>query len=179
MKMENLTFESAARHKKEIKRLYRTAFPKEERAPLFFLYRRARQGIADFCAVLDGEKFVGLTYAAGTETVVTLMFLAIEDGERGRGYGSRILKAVREKYRGRRLFLNIEPLDTAADNYEQRVKRKAFYERNGFSGLDYTVREAGVTYDMMTCGGYVSLEEYRAVMERCLGRVWYTLVRLM
>ena len=111
-----LKFLDARSHRQEIRRLYTTAFPRQERAPLAFLFHRAKRGKADFQAVFDGETFVGLTLVAGTNDIVTLMFFAIEDAVRGRGYGSRILRAVQQKYHGKRLFLNIEPLDPAAPN---------------------------------------------------------------
>lgn len=174
-----LKFLDARSHRQEIRRLYTTAFPRQEQAPLAFLFHRAKRGKADFQAVFDGEIFVGLTLVAGTNDIVTLMFFAIEDAVRGRGYGSRILRAVQQKYHGKRLFLNIEPLDPAAPNYAQRVKRKAFYLRNGFEDLQYTVREAGVTYEMLSFGGPVSRREYEQVMQVLFGRLLYFLIRTL
>lgn len=172
-----LEFVEAWRCKREIKRLYCTAFPKEERAPLFFLYRKARKGQADFCAVLDGEKFVGMTFLGGTDRVVTLMYLAIDELQRGKGYGGRILDAVKKANSGKKLCLNIELLDRTAGNYAQRVKRKAFYQRNGFESLNYTVREGGVVYEMLSFGGFVTQEEYRGMMETLFGKVLYTVLK--
>lgn len=174
-----IQFVPALLHKEEIKRLYKTAFPKEERGPLFLLHRKAKKGKAKFSAVMDGEKFVGLTFIAGKGDVVTLMFLAVADKERGKGYGGRILECVRERYKGKRLFLNIEVVDPQAENYEQRRSRKVFYERNGFEGLDYRVREAGVPYEMLAVGGYVTKEEYESVMEQIFGKILYRFIKRM
>ena len=69
--------------------------------------------------------------------VVILLYLAISDAVRGKGYGSAVLQAVQKKYAGKRIILNIEEMDEQAANYAQRVKRKAFYQKNGFEILDY------------------------------------------
>ena len=56
----NLHFEDARKHKKEIRRLFVSAFPRDERPPIALLYLRHRQKRASFRAVMDGEKMVGL-----------------------------------------------------------------------------------------------------------------------
>ncbi len=171
-----IQFAPAAGYKKEIKELFTKAFPREERPPLPFLFRRVKKGKGDFCAVLDGDRFVGLTLVAEAEGVAALMFFAISDSVRGQGYGSRVLQALQAQYAGKKLFLTIEPLDEKAPNYRQRVRRKAFYKRNGFESMGYTVREAGVTYELLSYGGDVTKEEYRAVTEKLFGKLAYSLI---
>ena len=107
------------------------------------------------------------------------MFLAIDESARDGGYGSAILKKERAEYPDQKLFLNIEPLDENAPNYDQRCRRKAFYERNGLSCLDYQVREAGVTYEMMTYGEYVTRDEYEEVMTVMYGSLLYKIIKRM
>lgn len=164
---------------KEAEKLYKKAFPREERPPFGMLKRRARQGKADFCVVLEGDAFVGITFVVGNDKVKTLMFLAIAEKARNGGYGSRILKLIRRSYPDVKLFINIEPLDEKAPNYQQRCRRKAFYEKNGLTSLDYSVREAGVTFEMMTWGEYVTREEYEETMEVMYGHFLYKIVKRM
>mgnify|MGYP002768939630 FL=1 len=166
-------------YRKQVKHLFVTAFPREERPPMWMLTRRCRQGKARFRAVVDSGRFVGLTYVIGDDRVKTLMFLAIDESARDGGYGSAILKKVRTEYPDQKLFLNIEPLDENAPNYDQRCRRKAFYERNGLSCLDYQVREAGVTYEMMTYGEYVTRDEYEEVMRVMYGSLLYKIIKRM
>lgn len=172
-----LKFADATQYKDRIRQLYTTAFPKEERVPLALLYRRAKQARAEFSAVLDGDRFIGLTFLAGTREISTLMFFAIEETVRGSGYGSQVLRAIQQRCHGRRLFLNIEPLDPTAENYRQRVKRKAFYLQNGFEDLQYTVREAGVLYEMLSFGGPIDRQEYEQVMRALFGRFLYFFIK--
>lgn len=174
-----LKFCDISGYRKQVRTLMRAAFPREERPPMWLLEKRCRQGRAEFYAVTLGRQFVGLSYVIGNDRVKTLMFLAVDDKARGGGYGTEILSAVHDRYRDVKLFLNIEPLVETAPNYEQRCRRKAFYERNGMSLLDYQVREAGVTYEMMTFGEYVTKEEYAEVMRVMYGKALYALVRRM
>ena len=95
----NLHFESALLHRNKIDPLFVAAFPKEERPPIRLLYKRHKQGKADFRAVMDGETFVGLVLITGCEAVKTLMFFAMEENLRGQGYGSRILDMLKEEFR--------------------------------------------------------------------------------
>ena len=91
-------------YRKQVKHLFVTAFPREERPPMWMLTRRCRQGKARFRAVVDSGRFVGLTYVIGDDRVKTLMFLAIDESARDGGYGSAILKKVRAEYPDQKLF---------------------------------------------------------------------------
>ena len=51
------------KYKKEIKRLYKSAFPKEERAPLFFLFYKTKYNNDNkFYAAMENGEFVGFVY---------------------------------------------------------------------------------------------------------------------
>jgi hypothetical protein len=43
-----------------------------------------------------------------------VLYLAIDDSLRGKGYGSRILSQIKAEKPGQRIVLNIEPLDDKA-----------------------------------------------------------------
>ena len=172
-----LEFVNANKYRKQVRQLFVTAFPREERPPMWMMTRRCHQGKAEFSAVLDGDRFVGLTYVIGNDSVKTLMFLAIAEDARDGGYGSEILRCVHEKYGDTKIFLNIEPLDKDAPNYEQRCRRKAFYNRNGLDLLDYQVREAGGTYEMLTYGEDVTKQEYEEVMIVMYGSLLYKIIK--
>ena len=42
----------------------------------------------------------------------------------------KVLDFVKEKYKGQRIFLNIEEPNENSKNNSQRLKRKSFYENN-------------------------------------------------
>lgn len=152
-----------------IKHLYKQAFPSEERAPFGMLMRKA--GKADFFALYDSEKWVGLAYIVSRGKLAYIFYIAITPEQRGKGYGTAAMKALIEYYKDSRLFLALEQLDKSADNCDQRVKRHEFYKSCGLSDLPYKIKEGGVIYDIMGVGGKVEPEEYRELIDSYLG--WF------
>ena len=91
-----IQFADAAKYQKEVKQLYKSAFPILEQVTSFCCTEK-QNSIKSILAVLDDEKFVGLASAAMQGDVVILLYLAISDAVRGKGYGSAVLQAVRRK----------------------------------------------------------------------------------
>ncbi len=162
--------EAGAADYPKVKALYKSAFPREERAPFFLMKRRAQSGRGQLLIARDGGMFTGFAYIICHLDMAYLFYFAIVQGKRGAGYGTRILKELQEKYRGKRLFLAREQLDESAHNYEQRVKRHEFYLRNGFEDLHCKIKEASVVYDVMGIGGGISAQEYEALISSWSGR---------
>lgn len=160
------------------KSLYLSAFPLAERMPYRLFKRYAEKDNVDFFAAYDKSSFVGIVYNVYYKDIVYIFYLAVNPALRGKGYGSGVLSAVKEKYSDRRIVLNIEECVENCDNYPQRLKRKEFYEKNGFFKLDYKVKEANVIYDMMCFsndGRGVSKKEYMMLMENYFGEKIYKL----
>ena len=137
-----LRFVNARNDKKklnEIKKLYDEAFPKEEQIPFWILRKASRTSTADLMQVYDDDLLVGFIHLVYFEDVVYLYYFAIEPDERGQGYGSKILQALRRRFSARRIILNIEVVDENCDNYEERKKRKEFYLKNGFSAFSIPI----------------------------------------
>lgn len=153
---------------KKISRLYRTAFPADERAPTWFLAMKSGNDNVDFWGIYADREWVGLAYVISEGSASYLFYLALSESMRGRGIGSRALQSLLIHYEGQRIFLALEQLDEFADNFEERQKRRKFYMRNGFKPLSLTIREATVTYDVMSTGN-VSPEEYESMMKKYLG----------
>lgn len=172
----NLHFEPALLHKKKINRLFLSAFPREERPPIGLLYRRHRQKKADFRAIMDGDRFVGLALITGCDAVKTLMFFAMEDTCRGKGYGSRVLSMIKEEFAGTPFFLCAEPLDDKADNAGERVRRLQFYARNGFTEIGLHVTEAGVEYTVLTPGTPLNRSQYKVATLPFFGWLRYHII---
>ena len=80
---------------------------------------------------------------------VYVVYLAVNAHVRSNGYGSRMLAQIRKAHAGRTAVLEIEPMLADAPNYAQRVRRLAFYERNGFSRADYVLREDEMDYEVL------------------------------
>ncbi len=142
----------------EIERLYRAAFPREERVPMDTLLEA--DGPYDFIACYDGAILCGFYSALTFGDITHILFLAVEEKLRDHGYGSQILAEIGRAYAGNRVILDVEMVDPEADNNEQREQRIAFYMRNGYhhSGISYGWR--GVMYEILILDGTISEEEF-------------------
>lgn len=81
-----------------------------------------------------------------------------------------ILKFFRPRNVRCGFFLAIESLDPAADNYDERVKRRDFYLRGGLLPMGMNVQEGSVVYELLGCGGKVAEEEYSELIAEYLGK---------
>lgn len=101
---------------KRLERLYRAAFPREERPPYFYIKWKAMKQGADFFGIYDNNRFIGLIYTVTNKDVVYIFFFAIEEDYRGLGYGSQALSKDKHKYRDKRIVLCIEALEENSAN---------------------------------------------------------------
>ena len=172
-----MQFVSYKEYKKQVKKLYKAAFPFNERFPLPFLKWKARGADADFSAVLDDGKFVGFSYTLESENFLYVYYLAVCEELRSRGYGSKILEAIKDKNPGRTVTLAIEDMSKRdAPNYTQRLRRLKFYEANGFQRLNLKINEAGVDLELLGTDGAVSFDEFMGLMKKFLGKPYFRFI---
>lgn len=152
-----------------LKQLYLSAFPLEERAPFWLLRWKSRKPFVDFWAIYAEDRLAGLFYVANDADLSYVFYFAVAEELRGRGIGSAAIRAAVRQYEGRRLFLAVEELDSAAPNLEERIRRKAFYERNGFVRQPGHLQENTVMYEVLGVGGRVKSKEYSHLMARYMG----------
>jgi GNAT superfamily N-acetyltransferase len=154
----------------QAKALYHSAFPKEERLPWWLLRLNAcRQGI-DLTAFTDGDVFCGFTASVTVEDLHFLLFFAIDDGLRGKGYGSAILQKLQKEHKT--VVLNVELLDPAADNFGQRKRRFAFYRRNGFYDTGYHVWEVGGKFRVLSTDPVLDVPQYKKIFRKLSLGFW-------
>ena len=156
---------------RKVKQLYMRAFPDEERAPFLMLVLKAKKKGVDFWTIRCDGQWAGMLYIVSHRDLSYIFYLAVSEECRGRGIGSAILQSAQKLYKGRRLFLAIEELDRDAENYAERLNRRKFYLRNGFSELHRKLREGNVTFEIMGTGGDVKACEYEALMKGYAGSI--------
>jgi len=160
----------AKKYKNQVKHLYVTAFPKEERAPLFVLYSKTNDERNHFYAIEDNEEFIGLVYTIQDEGMVYVFFLAIAEEKRGCGYGSKVLSLLKEMYPDSVITLMIEDTeDKDADNYTQRIQRLGFYKKNGFKQLHIHINEVGVEYELLGTEEGITQADFLSLMRNYVG----------
>ncbi|RMC25125.1 MULTISPECIES: GNAT family N-acetyltransferase [unclassified Lactobacillus] len=130
-----------------------TAFPKEERIPTIQLVIKSLRENIYFQAIYNDDQFIGLIFVVEGKIAVYLGFLAITSNQHGHGYGSQVLQILRKRFIGKQIILDIEPVIKTAPNYEQRVMRLHFYERNGFSVTRRTLKDDGGRFTILTSDG--------------------------
>lgn len=163
---------------KDFKRLYMTAFPREERHPYFYLHRSLKRKKGELLIAKEKGLFVGFAYLLCYQDLVYLFFFAVDEQIRGQGYGSEILRLIKEQKKGMRIFLAREPLDHCADNALQRIKRWEFYKKNGFEDLPMHIIENNYVFDTMSIGGTVSPADYNALVTNWCGKFVCKLLKL-
>ena len=123
-------------------------FPLAERRPLLSMLRLRKKGLYQVFGLVENGKLVGYGATAGQENEPLLLdYLAVCQGERGKGVGSRMLSLLCGQMKNMLLAEVESPLITADPNEPQmRWRRIRFYERNGFSDTGIRCRLFGVDY---------------------------------
>lgn len=149
---------------RDVRRLYRTAFPRNERKPFSMIPRKQEAGEMEIFRIEDDAgSFLGLVVTSLYRDIVLLNYFAVSPNARGKGIGSEVLHMIEAHLGSRRLILEIERTDLPAENPEQRKRRKAFYLRAGMQAEPWRVRLFGVEMELLTKNGSVTFEEYLAL----------------
>lgn len=150
---------------KEIKQLYESAFPANEKKPFSFIREKNDEGSMEILSITgEGGEFLGLAMFILHEDLALLDYFAIAPSVRGHGIGTEALALLRQRHAGRRFLLEIEDTDEEnAPNMAERVRRKAFYLRNGLQVMPYRVLLFGVRMQILTDASPVSFAEYHAI----------------
>ena len=149
-----------------IAELMRTAFPPEERIPLWVLTILSKKRNVNFNAWYDDGNLCGLTYTIESAKMVFLLYFAVQEQLRSQGYGSRIIEEVKMLVGKREIILNVEKPDEQAENNAQRIRRITFYERNGFYKSDFALRIEGTDYLVLSTNIVPDKKEFRDIITR-------------
>ncbi len=140
-----------------IKELYRKSFPIYERMPFSFMRRKCEKGKMEILLVRTDSGPSALAVPTCYKDTVLLNYFAVDESCRGHGIGSQVIALLAERYSGKRLIVEIEKPDTKKPDT---VRRKAFYQRNGFEDAGIDIILAGTPMEVLTLGGRVSAQEY-------------------
>ena len=116
-------------------RLYQSAFPANEKKPFSMIRAMQKKGKTDVWYCEEDGRFAGLVITINGPDKILLDYLAVAKNRRGQGFGSTILKKMREQYAGKGVFLEIELVTEEAENFEERKRRKQFYLSNGMTEM--------------------------------------------
>lgn len=156
--------------RRKVRALYHRAFPAEERLPWWLLRLNSMRRDIDLTAWMDGDRFCGFTSSATVEGLHFLLFFAVAEDCRSQGRGSAILQAIQTRHPA--VVLNIELLDPAAPNYPDRLRRFAFYRRNGFHDAHYHVWEVGGKFRVLSTDPVLDVPRYKEVFRKLTLGLW-------
>lgn len=140
--------------------IYRNSFPKIEQFPVWLLRIMSHLKGINSVAFYDGNNLCGFSYFMVNAKTVFILFLAVNDKMRSKGYGSQIITWLKENYPNREIFLDAEKPDENAENNTQRIKRIDFYQRNGIYDTNHSFSYDGVTFEILCTDKNFSEEEY-------------------
>ena len=134
---------------------------------LHFLAGLYKGASVDFIAIEDDGKFVGYTYVINFFQGSFIYYLAIEPDYQGKGYGTALLKHLREIQGNRPIALTIFTPDPDNDDYEECLRRKWFYVKNGYvdQKIPYPSEESH-RYDIYMNGDGISYIELMAMLHK-------------
>lgn len=167
--MELVRIKYFNKYYKRIKKLNKLSFPKEEYMSCFSMLYLQKKGILDFYAVMDENEFVGFINLIVHEDICFLLYLCIDENKRNKGYGSKILSLIYNKYPFYLHILNIEPIDEKASNNDIRIKRKAFYLKNGYQESTYFLDCGNMQYEMLFKGQSFDMDKIKKVLSKFEG----------
>ena len=153
----------------QVKALYESAFPANERIPIkHLLDDKIKREFWAFFNKDNGEnaaapKFCGFSNSISHGDITNIVYFAVVPELRCHGYGSQILQVIREQHPDTRIVVDIEVEEDSKDTkeLERRNRRRDFYQRNGFdsSPVDYVWQ--GEHYRLLSAGGIVTEKEFR------------------
>lgn len=145
-----------------IYRLYQSAFPRSEKKPFSMIRAMQKKGKSDVWYCENDGSFAGLVITVNGPDKVLLDYLAVNKKCRGQGVGSELLRQMRQQYAGKGIFLEIEAVRSAADNYEERKRRKRFYLSNGMTELGVVAELFGVEMELLGFDCKLTFDAYQA-----------------
>lgn len=80
----------------------------------------------EILSLMEEEELIGLNINMLAGDLAILDYYAILPEKRSGGYGSIGIQKIMDRFRGRKLILEIEKQDVSASNAEQRASRKNF-----------------------------------------------------
>ena len=146
---------------KNVKQIYFESFPKSERMPFPMMVAMSKLWNTQFLSFYDNDVLCGFVYFATNRKLVFVMFFAVDEKLRSKGYGSAILQEIHNRYPNKKIVISIEPCEIGVPDLEIRKRRKAFYLRNGYKETGYMLKLNGAVQEIIIIGGDFIKKEFR------------------
>lgn len=143
----------------QVNEIYEKSFPQEER--YITLDKMIQSQNTELYCLIDDNNVLGIMYLIFYKNLVFILYLAVNTESRSKGYGSYLLKWCLQKYRDKKIYLNIEEVKENAKDYETRKKRLKFYQNNGFYITNYISKEDIENFNILSNSQEIDINEYK------------------
>ena len=164
LRVESVTGRS--KEKEKIKKIYISSFLKEDRMPFWLMLIMAKMRSTEFISFHDEGTLCGFVYMATIQNLTFIMFLAVDENIRSKGYGSRILDKIQSIHPDSKIIITIERCDKDAKDIEQRMRRKKFYTNNGYIETGYLVELAKKEQEIIIKNGDFDEDEFSSFFKK-------------
>ena len=164
--MKVIKYESV--YYQQVNDIYEKSFPKEER--YITLDNMAHRQNTELYCLMDNNQVVGMIYLIFYKDMIFILYLAVSQEKRSKGYGSYLLKWCLQKYFDKKIFLNIEEVKKDFKDYETRKKRLKFYQKNGFFITNYISKEVTENFNILSNRREIDIKEY-IILDRVVAEI--------
>lgn len=145
----------------KFRKIYINSFPRNERFPIFLLLFNVYRNNSELYVLLEDDNLCGFIYLINYKNMTFILYLAVREEDRNKGYGSYILKWCLKEKKGKNIYLNIEEVNKKLNDYLIRKKRLEFYLSNGVYLTDYLSSEPSSNFNILSTSKKIDVYEYR------------------
>ena len=148
--MKLLEISKGSKYIDKIRFIYETSFPEIERIE-FDEIVNCKFPNSKLLGIFNDKALIGFTYISVLGDFAYIIYLAIDQEQRNKKYGSESLNEIYNLYKDKTKVLCVEkPLS----NTDISTRRIEFYKRNGFELADFEFEIFGQVYYSMYNGEY-------------------------
>lgn len=148
-----------SKYYKQVNNIYRNSFPPEER--YISLNKMLTSKETELYCLVENETVLGIIYLIFYKDMIFILYLAMSNEIRSKGYGSYLLKWCVTKYKDRKIYLNIEEVKENANDYITRKRRLEFYLKNNFFITNYISKEDKENFNILANCEKININEYK------------------
>ncbi len=160
-KLEMIQYAFDNKYIKEIEKLYKEAFPANER--IGFKYFINNIPNLELYIFVYQNHFVGFALTTTCDDIVYLLYFAMTSKHRSKGFGSQALELLKKRKKGKTILADIEVGTIDSINCLERIKRKKFYLRAGFFETNVRYTQRNVEFEILCFGEAVTEEDINEV----------------
>jgi 3-hexulose-6-phosphate synthase and related proteins len=149
---------------KILEEIMKRQFPPEEYMSLDRLLALQDIGDVEIWALYANKDLIGFTALRTQGNMAYLFFLAFDDIYQGKGYGKEAVRKIRDLYSDKAVTVDFELVDENATNNEQRIRRRNFYLKCGFTETGWGLEYLGVRYEIFCMNRSFHINSFKSML---------------